>query len=346
MRKSIAAFASLLFVLTSVRTPAKEKTFHWGVQGHPCLQEAYIHVPIATQLDLLVELGARWYRSDWPADTVVRSPEVYDNLIAEAARRKISILPIIFPTVGCRSPLPPEEIQKESFKFAKSVAQRFRGRITHWELDNELDNYAILQKGDKNRFGEVWESSGHPSGDRPEQFEESRYRKVAAELKGLAEGIKAGDPKAKTMIDVSWLHYGFIERLIKEDKVKFDILALHWYSDMGDVTKVNGKFNLLEHLRTYGKPIWVTEAGWRDDLKTKNGQAEWMRTIPKQFRSLPGVEAFFLYELLDEPYFGPDSSESHFGLVTLVKDAGGKWQVSGKKEGYSVLQTVIQSSRP
>jgi hypothetical protein len=341
MRKGFAAFALLWLACACIRAQADSTDFQWGVNGHPCLQDAYYAVPIEKQLDLMAELGLHWYRTDWPSDTVKRTPEVYDKLIAAAARRKIHILPILFPPVDCRSKSTPEQIQEASFEYAKAVAHRFRGRITHWELDNELDNFTILRKGDKNRLGVVWQG-GDPSGDNPEDFEETRYHKAAAELQGLSEGIKAGDPHAKTLIDAGWLHFGYTDRLIKEDKVPFDILAWHWYSDMGDITRVNGHFNLLERLRGYGKRIWITESGWRGDLKPEN-QADWIRTTAAQFRSLPDVDAFFLYELLDEPALNADVSEQHYGLVTLSKNTTGKWQFEAKKAGFYALQNVTHS---
>src|SRR4051812_15893577 len=101
MPRRRAVFALLVLILICVRVQAADKNFHWGVNGHPCLQEGYLTVPISTQIDLLAQLGAHWYRSDWPAETVERTPEVYDALIAEAARRKVHILPIIFPPLRC-----------------------------------------------------------------------------------------------------------------------------------------------------------------------------------------------------------------------------------------------------
>src|SRR5690348_15563962 len=117
MRKGYVAFALIGLALACLRTQADDANFQWGVNGHPCLQDAYFAVPIDKQLDLMAELGLHWYRSDWPSDTVKRTPEVYDKLIAAAVRRNIHIFPILFPPVDCRSKSTPEQIQEISFAY-------------------------------------------------------------------------------------------------------------------------------------------------------------------------------------------------------------------------------------
>lgn len=117
----------------------------------------------------------------------------------------------------------------------------------------------MIHRGEKARDGKIWKW-GDPAGNRPEDYEESRYRKAKAEIQGLYEGVKAADPGTTTVVDTGgWLHYGFVERLVNEDHVPFDILAWHWYSAMGDMTHVQGKLDLVARLAGYGKPLWITE---------------------------------------------------------------------------------------
>lgn len=339
---------ALLFVLaftTAVAAGAAPKPFHWGVNGHPHVQEGYRQVPISTQLDLVAKLGARWYRCDWSQGSLEKEPALYDNLVREAARRRLHILPVIFPSVSCRSEAEPAQIKAAAFEFARALVKRYGGKITHWELDNELDNFSMVRKGEKCRSGLAWEW-GDPDGDKPDHYEEARYQKVRAELAGLYEGVKAADPDAMTIIDsAGWLHYGFFERLVREDKVSFDLLGWHWYSEMGDMTKVRGSFNVLEHLKGYGKPIWVTEVNRRGGSQggQEHEQAASLEQIARQLRPYPGVEAFFAYELLDEPYFGADNPESYYGLVEIVRGPDGRWRVSREKEAFGALRALIRS---
>jgi hypothetical protein len=318
-------------------------SFQWGVNGHPNVQEGYRDVPVDVQLDLAAQMGARWYRCDWDQGRLEKEPAVYDELVAKAARRGIRILPVIFPSISCRSDAPPEQIRAAAAAFAKALAERYRGRITHWELDNELDGLAMIRKGEKDRKGAEWRW-GDPDGDRPEHYEETRYRKAEAELRGLSEGIKAGNPQAKTIINTGgWLHTGFMERLVQEDRVPFDILGWHWYSEMGDMTKVRGTFDLLARLRSYGKPIWITEINRRGGSMggKEEEQAAYLSGAARQLSALPGVEALFVYELLDEPYFGADNPESHYGLVGLAKGTDGRWRTGWQKMAFSTLRQIM-----
>ncbi len=49
----------------------------------------------------------------------------------------------------------------------------------------------------------------------------------------------------------------------------------------------------------------------------------------------------FVYELLDEPYFGPDNPESHYGLVELLRGSDGCWQVGRRKPAFGALRAAI-----
>jgi hypothetical protein len=46
----------------------------------------------------------------------------------------------------------------------------------------------------------------------------------------------------------------------------------------------------------------------------------------------------FVYELFDEPYFGPDNGESHYGLIRLVRNAHGRWTPGEPKPAFAVLR--------
>ena len=320
-------------------------TFQWGVNGHSFSQEAYWQVPVATQLELVSELGATWYRFDLSFEGFVSNTERMDGLLSAAEQRKLRLLPVL-----CADPSPraeeatTEQIRKAAFTFARQVASRYKGRITHWELDNELDAYAMIRKGERCRSGRLWEWDD-AEGSNPDDFNEARYQKTKAEILGLHEGVKAGDPDALTIVDTSgWLHYGFIERLVKEDRVPFDILAWHWYSECGEITNVQGRLNLVEYLKRFNKPLWITEANRRDGSKhlKEQEQADYVGRTARQLSANPGITAFFIYELLDEPYFGT-GGESDYGLVSVARDSAGAWQVSRKKPAFNAFKSAIET---
>jgi hypothetical protein len=326
---------------------AAGEPFQWGVNGHPVSQVGYLQVPLAVQLDLVSELGAGWYRTDWDAARLPSDMARDDELVAQAERRKIRLLPVIFSPVGRKKGAAPEEIRAAAAAFAKEVAGRYKGRITHWELSNELDIYAMIRKGEKTRSGQVWQW-GSPAGNRPEDYEETRYQQAKAEIQGLYEGVKAADPAAMTIVDTGgWLHYGFTDRLITEDHVPFDILSWHWYSEMGEMTNVQGKLNLVELLKRYGKPLWITEINRRGGSSggKEKEQAQYVARAAARLRGNPAIGALFIYELLDEPYFGANNPESYYGLVEIARGDDNRWRFQRKKEAFDAFRAAIAGSR-
>ena len=318
----------------------------WGVNGHPFSQSGYFDVPLEAQIALVAESGATWYRVDVSSENFAASTARLDKLLEIAARRGIGLLPVLISSSGARSPTgTPEQIRASAFSFARAIVGRYKGRITHWELSNELDDYALIRKGDTTRKGILWQW-GEPDGSSPDDFEEGRYQRAKAEILGLGDGMKAADPASVAIVDTAgWLHYGFIERLLAQDHVAFDVLAWHWYSEMGDISLVEGRLDLVAYLGRYDKPLWLTEVSRRGgSAGGKDAElADFMTRDLARMASNPGIGAVFVYELLDEPYFG-ENGESHYGLANLGRDAGGKWSVSSRKPAFGALAGVIRAA--
>ncbi|HXQ80195.1 MAG TPA: glycosyl hydrolase [Opitutaceae bacterium] len=313
------------------------------MNGHPVTQLGYFDVPLAEQVDLVAEAGAGWYRVDLGARDFAASTARFDELLTDAERRNIRLLPVLSLSPGGRGDAAtPQQIHAAAVAFGRAVAGRYRGRITHWELGNELDIQALIRKGDRGRNGALWRW-GDPDGSRPEDYEEGRYERARAEILGLGEGVRAADRGAATVVDTSgWLHYGFIERLVNEDHVPFDVLAWHWYSEMGDITRVQGKLDLVAYLKRYGKPLWLTEVSRRGGSAGASGRdfAEFVTHTVAQLGANPGIGGLFIYELLDEPYFG-EAGESQYGLVEIARDGRGKWAVTQRKQAFDAYRSVI-----
>ena len=241
----------------------------------------------------------------------------------------------------------PETVRAGAFVFARRVAERYRGRVTHWELGNELDAVALLRRGDTTQGGRTW-SWGDPDGSRPEDYEERRYRRALAEVRGLAEGVRSADPGAATVVGTAgWLHYGFVERLVGQDRVAFDVLAWHWYSEMGDMTRVQGKLDLVGRLARFGKPLWLTEINRRDGSRggREAEEAGYLSTALAGLRANPAVRGLFVYELLDEPYFG-EGGESRYGLAEIARGPDGRWAVARRKPAFLALQSLAGGADP
>jgi hypothetical protein len=324
-----------------------EETFAWGVNGHPLSQAAYFDVSLSAQLGLVCDLEAGWYRIDLGEGSFAALTSRLDELLTAAAGRRVRLLPVLIPSLGAAAAgAEPEAVRAGAFAFARMVAARYRGRITHWELGNELDAVALLRRGDTTRAGTAW-TWGDPDGSREEDYDDRRYGRAMAEIRGLAEGIKAADPQATTVVGTAgWLHYGFIARLVNEDRVPFDVLAWHWYSEMGDMTRVQGKLDLLARLARFGKPLWLTETNRRDgSLGGREGEeARYISADLARLRADPRVGGIFAYELLDEPYFG-ESGESHYGLAEVERGPDGRWAVGRRKPAFLSFRALAAADQ-
>jgi hypothetical protein len=336
-------FLLIVFAAASATLQAAEPV-QWGINGHPLTQEGYWQVPLDEQLDLVKESGATWYRISFGFDAYRANTARFDELLEKAGKRNLKLLPVLMPPKGFYDGSKPlAEIQQESIAFGKEMAARYKGRITHWELGNELDSFAMIKKGETTRGGKVWKWDGAPDGKSPEDYETTRYERCREFFKSLGQGIKQADPKALTMIDTAgWLHYGFLQRLKEDGADDFNIVAWHWYSEMGPLTAVSkDKIDVIKILKDgFGKPIWLTEINRRDGSKggKEDAQAEYLSGAVAELSKHPDIHAVFLYELLDEPYFG-ESGESFYGLATVTK-ATGKWRIDRKKPAFEAVRKL------
>ena len=80
------------------------------------------------------------------------------------------------------------------------------------------------------------------------------------------------------------------------------------YKDIPDV---------LQHMiDRYGRPIWITETNTGDGSMRlpPAQQAQYVLDSLHIMRSYPAVQAYLMYELLDEKQFGNSTGEAFFGL--------------------------------
>lgn len=213
----------------------------WGVVGHADNGAAfpvYRTIGAAIAIQKVKELGMERYRVD--TVEVADAPTgntFFDAVLAAADAQGVSLLPVLSTTKVNTTDLPIEQVYELNFTKAKNFATFYRGRFTHVEVLNEIDNAAIIA-GD---------------GSLVSHYDSAKLARYAAVFRGLCDGLKAGDPAVKRLVGTAgWYHYGFIDYLNSQG-VEFEILAWHWYSVMGSMQRV------MNRLATYGKPIWITE---------------------------------------------------------------------------------------
>ncbi|SDT02826.1 Cellulase (glycosyl hydrolase family 5) [Nocardioides scoriae] len=122
---------------------------------------------LATALDDVVALGARWVRLDvsWPTIQPVSADQhdwaALDRVVAEAQQRDLDVLGVVTwsaPWVrdpGCTTFTCPPASAASYAVFAGEVAQRYRGRIAAYEIWNEPNLDLFWVAPDPRRYREL-----------------------------------------------------------------------------------------------------------------------------------------------------------------------------------------------
>lgn len=336
MFAATALVAAVLAGQSGAAEPARaEASIKWGVNGHPFT--AYPGVTFAEQAKLLQRLGARSYRVDVSSLNHLEPMATLKQALDSAG---IDMLPVLNPPVSLKDD-DADALRQKSRAFAEIVVRRFPD-IPVWELGNELENFAIIQPCEMRDDGTKYPCEWGPAGGVGElDYYGPRYRKVAAVLTGLAEGVAAVNPQAKRAIGTAgWGHTGVFARLAK-DGVPWEVSVWHWYD--------NDPEWAFKILASHGKPIWVTEfnhpyGSQRDGEEAQaKGLAEKMATL-QRLAARYRIEAAHVYELFDERYWEP-SFEAHMGLVRLAREGEKGWQAGDDKPAFGSFRAAARSTR-
>ena len=294
-----------------------------GINGHPLTQEAYLEASLDSQVNLIKELNLNYYRIDLVIDEVgnLQNEVRFQELVRKAKNKNIEILPVLINS-GWEKEIKQQNSYLLGQKIGAKFALTYKSNIEYYEIGNEDDSKLMSAKDD---------------GSLTEHYDLTKLKKLINYYKGVIKGIKTEDKNAQIIISSSgWLHLGFF-KLLEEANVNYDILGYHWYSDMGDLK--NDRFNILDSLDKFNKPIWFTEINRRNGSKegayTGNtsfkeseskevAQSQWIKRYIEQLCTKSNVRAIFIYELFDEPAFDDSKGfeaphEAYFGLVNWEK---------------------------
>jgi hypothetical protein len=227
----------------------------------------------------------------------------------------------------------------KAFDFAARLGEKYRERIEIFQFLNEISGTAI--------------KPGH-SGFVFEDYEGEKYLEIRELLRGLTDGLASTHPRAKRLISAHWLGIGIVDQLIK-DRVSFEIVGWHWFSDMGpDPVKIplstdrgvpaefNGQiFNLPAHFTEQGKEFWITETNLeRGSLDGKEyEQATYLENILKVVAETEEVTGFFYFRLTDG---AENAGTSAWGLYqTKPTSDGSSLEYDRPKEAYQIYKQFL-----
>lgn len=177
--------------------------------------------------------------------------------------------------------------------FVHQAAQRYRGRVSLWEIGNEENEYFFWRPQQSVQQFTIW-------------------------YKALYNAVRSAQPRAKIAIGgVAGLTASccitgkaFLRAVLQDPTVRFDAIALHPYTNIPPMEKVRGETNFPDIANVTAMitdmrgptPIWLTEFGWPSDKWGLDNQAEFLSTALNYIDDhLPDVEMAVIFIDYDRP---------------------------------------------
>ena len=337
----LTAFAALflLAILLGALPALAQATSPYGVNVH-----APTGADLTAKLDRVRAAGIGWIRVDflWPAieaEPGVFDWSAYDEIAAAASARHLGVLATVLFTPDWATSAPswtgvPDVAAWTD--FCRRAAERYRGKIDHWEIWNEPN------------LSEFWAGS--------------RQQYIDVLLKPGSDALHAGNPDAQVggpalahLVSADW--FDWLSDVLSQAGDRLDFITHHVYNGSGN-RQVTSKLNdstlfgdqpglwsvvapsvreVLEHEHRFGGPFWLTETGWQSAAVGESHQAGYYSGIlgdwfTGQHRQ-DWITRLFFYELQD-----PDPST---GLSWGMLAADGT-----PKAAYSAYRDFIAAHPP
>ncbi|MBA8989469.1 hypothetical protein FHW23_000701 [Curtobacterium pusillum] len=320
----VALAAAVPWTLAApTRAAAAAVITRWGVCGHaPFIDStSYPSSSAADQLRLAGTLGATDYRVDWkiPAQSDESSIDWswYDTVVSTSIDAGIELMAVLTRDSDVQQP---ESWWQERTSL---LVSRYAGRIPYYQVLNECDGSAI--------------SGPDVDGSLASQYPDTKYQPVLERMRTVQAGVRAADSHARTVVNITWKHTGFLERL-RSDGFGHDVMGLDWYWTNADMLSVLDTMNGFEQ-----DEILVTELDIDNGTQsaTETAQADYISSAVAALRSsAPSkVHGVYVYELLDQPDRDTDS-QRHYGLVDVAAD--GTW--GARKQAFGTYSGIIHAS--
>lgn len=344
MRRELRGLAAMLVVMGTVACGSTEPAMcrtdltadSLGVatgSGLDTLSDADLDRYFATT----AESGATWVRFDfdWSIIEPVRGEFDWsgtDRVVDAAHAHGLEILGLLTHTPEWARaadasdshgrPADPAEFGR----FTGDAAQRYRDRISHWEIWNE-PNLAVFfgPQPDPVAYAALLESASN------------RIREVVPGAVIVSGGLSPATDNGTDIAPTTFLS----ELYELGGAASFDVVGMHPYSYPALPSDVSTKdwnsFYRMRDMRDImighgddGTPVWATEfgspTGTGIDAVDADRQADILRDGITEQRRFDFVDRLFVYSLVDR---GTDESdrEQNFGIIDHTLDPKPAWQV-------------------
>jgi len=255
----------------------------------------------------------KWRRMDidfhpenWNAETTFEDTVAYfDQVLAFSEQHGVCVMPILnlrhfghrWQPGGQTAEHPDAFTLHRWTNWVHRVVERYKGRVTYWEISNEPDLSTT-----------------------PQQY--------AALAKAAYLSAKAADPQCRLgAFATAGVNLPFIEQCLQLGMADyFDFVTVHPYqwSHSFDADLLTGSLAALEQLLDrYGcpRPIWISELGWPTHPQGGCSPQVQARIVAQAYLTLAALGRYktFWYTLGDWPA-EPTDAEGYFGLL----DAAGR----------------------
>lgn len=228
---------------------------------------------------------------------------------------------------------------QSAYEFAQRLGKKYSQKVQYFQFLNEVSGTAILPGR---------------SGFTIEDYDHEKYLEIRELLHGLTAGVASVHPNAKRIVSAHWLGIGIIDQLIG-DRVPFEVVAWHWFSDMGpdpvavELSPERGvpaayagqTLHLPAHYTEQGKEFWITETNLQGGSfgSQEAEQAAYLRQMFAVARDTPEITGLFVYRLTDG---AENAGTSAWGIYeTRPSDDGQSLTFDHPKEAFRVYQEFL-----
>ena len=302
----------------------------YGMNSHYIDGGMYAQVPLSTQVASLQDLGIKVVRQD--AYRLNDLTTLVDTVIPQMAPILVSPCLNFYPwnDPSLNGVWPTESTAYNyAYSMAAQAASLLAGKVPTVEFGNDFDI-----DGHAAQIGR--------DGTDITDYDATVFPIMRGALRGSIDGWRSVDTNRATKIMANgsggWLHFGFLDGLFHgtapdgssgHPTIAPDLLAWHWYSDMGNLlaaTGGTGTYNVLQRLQSYGLPIVLTELGSRNNLDEGDAQAYMYNAINTlssvaSTYNLVGIMWYEMYDDLSGPYGLMSTGWSQKPRYTTMKNA-------------------------
>jgi len=282
---------------------------------------------------LRINLVWAWVQPDSPASF---DWEHYDQVIGDAARGGIRVLPTIYGSpswAAVGQNYPPWQQNVVAFgAFAAAAAQRYGTQGTFWAAHPDIPRLPVIwwQLWNEVSSSNFWDATPNA-------------KEYVDLLRVFRQGIRAGDPSGKILLaglfptpiaPNSFEFRPFLRALYKRGaKPLFDGAAIHPYglNPQVAVQRVRAMRRVMSRRGDQRTPIWVTEVGWATDglpgplTVSPEQQASYLVNTYRKLaavRTLLNIAGVVWFSFRDRPGF---VWFDHTGLLTKQLDPKPSW---------------------